>query len=154
MGATGQAVTTVESIKKLFASDKKSDNSEAQALLNTLASQLTAANMMNVQLSEAIKALSRELKQQDDFENEKARYELFQTGQNDIVFKLKQDEAKGQPIHFICPVCLNRNKLVSFITGEGDYKICQTDSTHTFSFQDTLRRQSGRAQTDFNPFDY
>lgn len=44
----------------------------------------------DVQLSEAIKALSRDLNRQDDFENKKARYELFQTGQQDVVFKLRE----------------------------------------------------------------
>lgn len=141
VGATGQAASTAETIKKLFASEKKVDNGEAQALLNTLATQLTTANIMNVELSDAIRVLTGELRRQDEFEQEKARYELFQTGQNDIVLKLKEDAANGQPVHFICPVCLNRDKLVSFITGDGDYKRCQTDNKHIYKFND-LPRQS------------
>ncbi len=137
ISATGQAATTADAIKKLFTSDKKAENKEAQDLLNTLAAQLTAANMMNVQLSEAIKSISQELRRQDDFENEKARYELFQTGQNDIVFKLKEDRANGQPIHFICPVCLNSDRQFSYIRGEGDYKICQKNNTHALMFKNT-----------------
>src|SRR5262245_36219628 len=88
ISATGQAASTADASKKLFASDKKAENKEAQELLNTLATQLTSANVMNMQLSEVIKALSRELKLQDDFEHEKARYELFMTGQNDVVLRL------------------------------------------------------------------
>ena len=152
IGATGQAVSTVDAIKKLFASDKKPDNSEAQELLNTLASQLTAANMMNVQLSEAIKALSRELKQQDDFENEKARYELFQTGRDDMVFRLRGDQANGQPIHYICPVCLNSDRQVIFIAGEGDFKVCQKNREHTFRFSSSQYDRARSARTDWSPF--
>ncbi|TGP14619.1 MAG: hypothetical protein E5V91_19950 [Mesorhizobium sp.] len=159
LGATGKAVSTVEAVKKLLKSEKriaKGDNSEAngevQTLLNTLATELTAANMMNVQLSEAIKTLIRELKSQDDFENEKSRYELFQTGQQDIVFRLKADQADSQPAHYACPVCLNRDKLISFITGQGDYRLCQTNSSHTFRFHDTPVRQPNRAHTDWSPF--
>lgn len=137
LGATGKAVSTVEAVKKLLASEKKPGSSEAQTLLNTLATELTAANMMNVQLSEAIKALSRELKRQDDFENEKARYELFQTDQRDVVFKLKTDQANGQPVHFICPVCLNADRQIGFISGEGDYKHCQKNRDHIFRFKNT-----------------
>jgi hypothetical protein len=145
LGATGKAVSTAEAVKKLLASEKKPGNSEAQTLLNTLATELTAANMMNVQLSEAIKALSRELKRQDDFENEKARYELFQTDQHDMVFKLRGDQANGQPIHFVCPVCLNADRLISFISGEGDFKVCQKSREHTFRFKKTIyqRAKSG-----------
>ncbi|WP_024587627.1 hypothetical protein [Aliihoeflea sp. 2WW] len=146
LGATGKAVSTVETVKKLLASDRQPDNSEAQAALNTLATELTAANMMNVQLSEAIKALSRELKRQDEFDNERARYELFQTGQNDIVFKLKDDQANGQPIHFICPVCLNADRQISYIVGERDYKTCQKDKHHLFKFRNTPMPQPKRSQ--------
>lgn len=149
LGATGKAVSTVEAVKKLLTAEKKPDNSEAQALLNTLATELTAANMMNVQLSEAIKALSRELKQQDDFEKEKARYELFQTGQNDMVFKLKEGQSNGQPIHFICPVCLNSDRNISFISGEGDFKICQKNREHSFRFRSTQYTRATRAKADF-----
>ncbi|MEI9406886.1 hypothetical protein [Mesorhizobium argentiipisi] len=149
LGATGKAVSTVEAVKKLLASEKKPQSSEAQTLLNTLATELTAANMMNVQLSEAIKALSRELKRQDDFENEKARYELFQTAQHDVVFKLKDDRANGQPSHFICPVCLNADRLISFISGEGDFKVCQKSRDHTFRFKSTTYTRAGRAATDW-----
>ncbi|TPL55414.1 hypothetical protein FJ942_17055 [Mesorhizobium sp. B2-4-2] len=155
LGATGKAVSTVEAVKKLLKGDKKpDDNNEAANLLNTLATELTAVNMMNVQLSEALRELSRELKRQDDFEKEKARYSLFETGERDMVFKLKEDVAHGQPIHFVCPVCLNRDKLFSYITGEDDYKICQTDKAHFFKFRDTPIRQPGRARTDWSPHDF
>lgn len=149
LGATGKAVSTVEAVKKLFSSEKKPENSEAQTLLNTLAVELTAANMMNVQLSEALKGLSREMKLQDDFENEKARYELFQTEQRDIVFKLKDDAANGQPLHFVCPVCLNAERQISFISGEGDYKVCQKNRDHTFRFKSTQYTRVERGHSDW-----
>lgn len=149
LGATGKAVSTVEAVKKLLAADKKPDNSEAQTLLNTLATELTAANMMNVQLSEALKALSREWKRQDDYEREKARYELFETGQHDVVFRLREDQANGQPIHFICPVCLNSDRLISYISGEGDFKTCQKNRDHLFRFSSSQYNRPTRARTDW-----
>ena len=134
IGMTNQAASTADVIKKLFSSKEESDDGEASKLLNTLAAELTTANVMNMQLSEALKTLSRELQRQDDFAREKARYELFQTGQRDMVFKLKATEANGQPEHFICPVCLNNDAAINFITGEGDYKVCQRDKQHMFRF--------------------
>lgn len=142
-GATGKAADTIQTIKGLFQSGKEPDTDEAASLLNALATELTAANMMNVQVSTTLKALSQELYRQDEFEKEKSRYELFRTRQNDMVFKLKTDQSNGQPDHFICPVCLNRDKLVSFITGEGDYKNCQTDRSHQFQFDDTPIQYEG-----------
>ncbi|MBB4570605.1 hypothetical protein [Rhizobium leucaenae] len=137
LGATGKAVSTVEAIKNLMSSEKKLDNDKAATLLNTLAVELTAANMMNVNLSTGLKELSQQLKSQNEFEKDKARYELFQTGQNDLVYKLKEEMAEGQPMHFICPVCLNSDKQISFISGEGDYKRCQKDKKHMFRFKNT-----------------
>lgn len=153
VGLTGKAASTIGAIKGLFESGKAPDQTEASKLLNDLATELTMANMTNVQLSQALKTLSGELLRQDQFERERARYDLFQTPQRDIVFKLKDDMTNGQPMHFICPVCLNASKLVSFISGEGDYKVCQTNSAHNFKFKDTPFRMSARAQMDYNPFD-
>ena len=145
LGATGKAVSTVESVRKLLGSDKKPANSEAQALLNSLAAELTAANMMNVQLSEALKVLGRELKRNDEFENQKSRYELFETGEHDVVFKLKDDAADGQPIHFICPVCLNNDRAINYVVGEGDFKLCQKDKSHIYRFKNTVWRRGSNA---------
>lgn len=135
VGMTGKAASTVKAVKELISSGKTPDNSEAAQLLNTLATELTAANMTNVQLSEALRTLSQELQRQDEFGQEKARYELFKTEQNDFVYRLKEEASNGQDIHYICPVCFQRDKLISFISGELDHKYCQTDRSHRFRFQ-------------------
>jgi hypothetical protein len=135
VGLTGKATDTIGSIKALFEGGKTPDSEQVQRLLNTLATELTSANMMNVQISEALRNLSQEIQKHDEFEKEKARYELFQTNESDMVFRLKEDAANGQPVHFICPVCLNRDKLISFITGDQYFKRCQTDPSHGYEFQ-------------------
>lgn len=139
---TGKAASTANTIKKLLSSDKTPNKSEAETLLNNLATELTSANMMNVQLSDAVKALSQELKRQNEFENDKARYELFETSQGAYVFKLKEDMANGQPVHYLCPVCLNRDKLVSYLKHAGHIKRCQTDTSHLFKFAPAPARKS------------
>lgn len=134
VGLTGKAAATAEAIKGLLSSQDAPDADKTKQLLNTLATELTSANMMNVQLSEALRTLSQEMQRQDEFEKEKARYELYKTREDDFVYRLKQNDANGQPSHYICPVCLQRDKLFSFIVGKGDYKNCQTDSSHCFTF--------------------
>lgn len=134
VGLTDKAASTASVIKKLFASGKDADVGESEKLLSSLSSELTAANLMNVQLSGALKDLSAELRREDEFQKQKARYELFKTQEGDIVYRLRADMKNGQPDHFICPVCLNKDNLVIFITGEGDYKICQSHREHTFRF--------------------
>ena len=143
-GATSKAAESIKTLTSLFSKDSVPDSDEAANLLNGLAVELTTANMMNVQISVALRTLSQELQQQNEFANEKARYELFRTGQNDMVYRLKSDLSQGQPDHFICPVCLNQNKMISFVTGEGDYKTCQTDRNHNFEFSNNPDRFGGR----------
>lgn len=153
VGVTGKAATTAETIKKLFASDAKPDAGEAAKLLNSLAVELTAANMMNVDLSNALKSLSQQLKAEDDFRRERDRYEIYRTAQSDIVFKLKAEAANGQPDHYICPVCLNSDKLINFIAGEGDYKICQRNRDHIFRFKSSQQQyRSVTSRTNFDGF--
>lgn len=144
VGLTGKAASTAETIKGLLTSDNAPDTTETTRLLNNLASELIAANMMNVQLSEALKALSAEIQRHNEFERERERYELFQTGQNDMVFRLKEDASNGQPQHFVCPVCLNRDRLISYVVGEGDFMTCQSNRDHTFRFKNTPLRQPRR----------
>jgi cell division protein FtsB len=139
IGMTSQAASTAELIKKLFSSDHVPDDGEASKLLNALATELTTANVMNMQLSEALKTLSRELQREDEFEKEKARYELFATSKGDMVYKLREDMAEGQPTHFVCPVCLNGSKQFMFIRGAGDIRHCQANNSHYFHFSQTPR---------------
>lgn len=134
VGLTGKAADTVEAIKGLWSSEGAPDKDKTAQLLNTLATELTSANMMNVQLSEALRALSQELQRQDEFEREKARYELMETPEGDIVYRLRADKADGQPIHYICPVCMSKDRLISFVTGDKFYKNCQANREHGFRF--------------------
>lgn len=142
--ATGQAATTADAFKKLFASGKPSDE-EGAKLVNTLATQLTTANMMNVQLSDTLKTIQKELQQNDEFEKEKQRYQLIQTPADDIVYHIRDDMRNGQPDHYICPVCLS-DKIFSFVTGGGDFRHCQRNREHriTFNHPRPLSRSSSR----------
>ncbi len=146
VGLTDKATSTVASIKELFEGDKAPDSGEATKLLNTLAGELTSANMMNVQLSTMLKALTDELQREDAFAAEAARYELIETGQNVMIYRLKESEANGEPIHYICPVCLKRDRLISYADGNGDFKVCQTNREHVFRFDHTPIRQPKRTR--------
>lgn len=151
VGLTGKATTTIAAIKGLLDDGKGADSGETAKLLNTLASELTTVNIMNVQLSESLRKLSQQLQREDEFERERSRYELFRTGQNDFVFKLRENMAEGEPVHFVCPVCLKTNRLFIFISGEGDYKSCQANNQHLFRFKDTPLSDFRR---DYNPLDF
>lgn len=134
-GMTGKAATTAETIKGLFSGGKEPGTEELQALVNSLAQQLTSANMTNVQVSDALRKLSAELAKEEAFEREKARYELMQTPEGSNIYQLRSENAEGQPTHFVCPVCLNRDRIISFVDySGGSQAFCQTDRKHMFRF--------------------
>ncbi|MFT2212358.1 hypothetical protein ACLJYM_10765 [Rhizobium giardinii] len=143
LSVTDKAAGTAEAIKKLFSSDKSPDANEAMSLVNKLAGELTAANVMNVDMSSALKRLSQELKAQDEFEQEKARYQLVTTSHGDMVYKLREEMANGEPMHYVCPACLKKDRMIVFIQGEGDYKHCQVDQSHVYTFNRTEYRSRG-----------
>ncbi|PTX04608.1 hypothetical protein [Pararhodobacter aggregans] len=135
VGLTGKAAEAVASIKGLFRPDGSVDTEEAKRQLNALAAELTAANMANVQISGALRKLSDELNRADEFQSARARYELIQTENGDYLFRLRADDAAGEPTHYICPVCLNKDKVFSFVRVSGaGYGTCQADKQHIFLF--------------------
>jgi hypothetical protein len=136
VGTTEKAATTIKSIKALFEGGKSANSAEAADLLNILAGQLTAAKMTNVQLSEALRTLSQQLQRENEFEVEKRRYEMFKTRSGDIVFRLREETRNGQPMHYICPVCLNKDKLISYVTKGYSSHACQTNRDHFYDFGD------------------
>lgn len=146
VGLTGKAAEVAGAVKSLMSSGKAEDTGEAANLLNVLAVELTSANIMNVQLSEALRRLSDEMRKEDDFEREKARYMLVATERKDMVYLLREDAANGQPIHHACPVCM-ADKRISFMRGEGDTRHCQTNNHHIVRFSRTpLPSPSTRAR--------
>ncbi|MBY5538717.1 hypothetical protein HFO60_01300 [Rhizobium leguminosarum] len=120
----------------MFSGDKTPDADEANKLVNALSGELTVANIMNVQLSDALKRLSLELRAEDEFAKERARYELVATERRDMVYRLKADAANGQPIHDACPVCMQEKKIM-FIRGDGDTRHCQANNQHIFRYTKT-----------------
>jgi hypothetical protein len=131
--STGNAVSVVGQIKELLTKGGEQISAEQDDLLNALAGQLTSANMMNVQLSTLLKEIQRDWQREDIFERKRARYEMFTTPMNDVLFRLKADHADGEQDHFICPICLGRDQVFSFVTGKGSYRNCQS-CKHAFSF--------------------
>jgi len=136
VGLTGQAAATVETVKKVFNGSGKADNPEAQQLLNSLATQLTSANMMNVQISTALTKISAEIQKNNQFSQRLARYKLRETGYGDLIYALREDHLKDEPAHFICPICIQKDQQFHFVTGHdtADYKLCQ-GCRHPFQFR-------------------
>lgn len=66
---TSDAVKTVQSIKDLVGKDEASSRSEIDALLNKLMTELTLANLQNLQLSDQLKQVTNTIVAVADFQS-------------------------------------------------------------------------------------
>lgn len=135
VGLTKQAAVTVGEVKRVFEDSSDASSPEKHELLNTLAQQLTAANMTNLQLSSLLKEVSEKLRAEDAFEEKRKRYKLVQTAGGDMILQLRADLANDEPTHFVCPICLEKTRQFHFVTGSssGQGKLCQ-NCRHFFEF--------------------
>ena len=150
VGLTKEAASTVDQVKKAVSSNGlQGDTRKAEELLNTLATHLTVANMTNVRLSTHLKALGDALLKENALEERKRRYKLVDMGNGEMLFVLRAEDANGDPPHYICPICLEKERRFHFVTGpeQGDGKHCQ-GCGHYFQF----RKPNYSVRSNRNPF--
>ena len=128
-----RTIQTVAALRDRLGRATLKRDSQLVETLKKLDADLLAAAVVNARLSAELTVLNDEASKAEEFEKEKARYELVETSEGDFVFRIKSNMADEQPIHYICPVCLNQDKTISFIGGR-HRKICQTNRKHVFNF--------------------
>ncbi len=143
---TGEAAGTLKSIKDLVNKVETNDRSEIDDLLNKLATQLTVANLQNLQLSEELKQVTDTIIAANDFQSRLSRYEEFHTSEGDIVLKLREEFFSNGKGHYVCPVCVEKSKQFHFVTGRATqtFFVCQSCKTgFSFNPEVTLGIHSG-----------
>lgn len=136
VGLTGKAADSANAVKKLLDGKPGSADPKTVELLNVLATSLTAANMTNVQLSSQLKALLAQIEHEAEFRSKLANYQLVETDYGDMLLQLRSDDNGSEPIHFICPICVENTQKFHFVTGpkNGTGKHCQ-NCNHYFPFR-------------------
>ncbi len=127
VGLTKQAASTVGEVRKALTDKEGAASAEMQGLLNTLAAQLTSANMTNLQLSALLKEVSAKLQAEDTFAERRRRYRLVDNGYGELLWALREELRGDEPPHFVCPKCLEKSREFHFVTGSptSDGKHCQ-----------------------------
>ena len=133
---TSDAVKTVQSIKDLVGKDEASSRSEIDALLNKLMTELTLANLQNLQLSDQLKQVTNTIVAVADFQSKLSRYEEYHTPQGAILLRLKSEFQSDGVGHFVCPICVEKKREFHYVTGSPDHngKHCQC-CLHFFEFR-------------------
>jgi hypothetical protein len=92
--------------------------------------------MMNLDLSAQLKVISATVQAENTFEERKRRYRLVDTGMGEMILELRPEAAGGDPQHYVCPICVEREHRFHFVTGPGtaDGKYCQS-CNHFYRFR-------------------
>lgn len=83
---------------------------EMQDLLLTAQSSTMAASTKLFELLQENASLKRKVEAADVWTSTAQRYALKDYGGGTFAYELKPEEARGDPIHKICPVCFEANK--------------------------------------------
>lgn len=104
------------------------DIAKVNGLIVELMQEVTDTKLANVDLKEQLIALREQALQVAEKEREFDRYELIETTTGSFVFRLKEDEAQGQPTHYICPGCKEKG-VRSILQGRRHYRTCPNCET-------------------------
>ncbi len=110
--ALGSALGLADKLRDALG--KRRDGIEDDTALAGLALDLTKklvdARLAQAEILHRLNALEDEMKELDRFEKQMARYALSQTDGGAIVYALKPECAEGEPMHYLCPACLDRRQ--------------------------------------------
>ncbi|MEZ5790519.1 MAG: hypothetical protein R3D34_06920 [Nitratireductor sp.] len=116
--AADGALTLVKRFRDLMKGDKPPKEEDVRPLLTDLMEQLNDAKSANIDLRVQLNALrEKELLKAQAVREEFDRYELVETALQNLVLRLKEEHAGGQPRHFICVQC-REDGIKSILQGD------------------------------------
>lgn len=138
--ATGSALKVIDQLKSLIGrpqvdTDKGLPKAEVEQLVMSLMTQLQDARLANIDLKEQLVELREQALKAQRSNEEFDRYELWRTAKDNLVYRLKSNEAQGSSLHFICPKC-REDGTKSILQGGKYYKTCPT-CKNGFDFEDS-----------------
>ncbi|MCZ8171256.1 MAG: hypothetical protein O9272_05905, partial [Brevundimonas sp.] len=71
---------------------------------------LMAASSAQADAAQAIKNLEQRLMEFENWEAERKRYELADTGKGSVAYRLREGMEAGEPAHWLCPHCFEKRK--------------------------------------------
>lgn len=130
--ATTAISKSVAAIQGLFQRAQKPGDSEMTAALAELTQQVQKAKLANAELHGQLAELKMALIAADEFAEQAQRYERWETPAGFLVRRLKDADAAGEPLHFLCPACFGQRSLVE-LQGYEHSKTCpRCETTYRF----------------------
>lgn len=123
--ATGKIAKSWETVQKLLKKSEVGTDPDVKLALSELTMQIANAQVANSNLKVQLVALQDELAVARDFQSDLGRYDLWETPAGAIVYRLREAEANNQPLHYLCPSCIE-NKRKSILQGHAEWRECST----------------------------
>jgi hypothetical protein len=107
----GQAIKTAGTVVETT-SDHKTKEAIAglQNGILDLQAKVYAAQAKYQELADAKREAEEKLRAIEKWESEAARYQLTELAPGILVYALRTDQLRGEPIHYICPHCFERKQ--------------------------------------------
>jgi hypothetical protein len=110
----GEAIAGLSALKTAFDIAKGmkdlSDATKVNAAVIDLQQMILTAQMSQGELIEKARKLEAEVTALKRERDELHRYQLVQVGDR-LVYQLKKESARGEPIHYACPVCFKKGHI-------------------------------------------
>ena len=95
---------------KELVSGKDPDLLALKQKLSDLYDELIIAKKAQMTMQDTLLKLQDEAKQAEAFDAEAHRYVMTRTSQGATIYSLRPDEARGEPLHDLCPNCFQNKK--------------------------------------------
>lgn len=121
--ATSKIANAIATVQGLFKKSEAGTDADIKLALSDLTLQVANAQMANAELKLKLTALTNELRDAQTFQSDLDRYELWETPTGSVVYRLKASMEHGQPLHYLCPNCIEE-KRKSILQGPRHFRKC------------------------------
>jgi hypothetical protein len=135
--STERGVSLARSVKSLFEKSEAATDSDLNAAVAELTSQIGDAALANAKLKVQLSELLLEINQQKARDDKLARYALQERDVGSFVYSLREEYCGDEPAHNICPNCADRGKHIILqpkYEGVGSYHLACPECEADFGF--------------------
>ncbi len=140
-GTLNNAASTLDKLLKLAKAGKLPPDTARD--IRTLATDLVEAKVKLADLETEIEKLQRDQEADDRIERLKRNYEMWKTPMGEYVHRLKPDADTGQPEHYVCPDCFQRDQI-KILQPRGERLEC-TACKESYRFKKIARPRTTRS---------
>lgn len=120
---TNTAADIGTKLKAFLQSPEKANDQDYETLIADLMTEITNMKFANLTLKEELLAMREAALEQQEARDKFSRYELWETPEQNFVYRFKVENPETEKVHYICPNCKENGK-VHILQGDQTSKRC------------------------------